>query len=189
MQQAYDLGQFLEKSFRVKHVFLEAPVVTYISAAAAAKLNSNLYYPEESTEVDDMFEQGNITIQKVRIISPDSSLLFGCTSEKKHLFWDHLQEFLEKSVPDKTLFATNVIRNLQTSTEIVDKVRCLGYDFQVFVDAIGEFYHFDLDRCFMRSPESEEKFTHRFDKRTKQLRQMMDEILLSEESSRKNNER
>ena len=182
MQQAYDMGKFLEKSFGIKHVFLEAPKVKNISKDSAARLNSNLYYPEESTEVDDMFEEGKITMQKVRIVSPDSSLLFGCTSEKKHLFWDHLHDFLDKSVHDKTLFAKNVIRNLQISSDIVDKVRCLGYDFQVFVDSTGEFYHFDLDRCFMRSEEDEEKFMHRFYKRTRQLRQTMNEIL-SESSS------
>lgn len=179
------------------HLELEPPQEVWFSQSQAQILDTaNLYYAEAHKQVRGrMFRQGTMTIQKVQL-APHPHLLFGTTSEKKNLLWDNLDTFIHQHVMKTTTndhetnntsqqkqgasdFARHFINNLHTcQNQLVDKIRCLAYDFQVFVDVHGNFYHLDLDRCFLRSPEEEWEFVERLQRRFRQVEKELTKYLI-----------
>lgn len=176
MRQAWELAIFIQNAFGAHQLVLEEPHFVNISAATAAKLNTNLYYDEDEEEVEDRFREGSLIVQKQKR-APSPSLIFGTTKWKKRLFFANIEMFMKKHVNDKKAFAEQLRREVDLSEDLVDKVRCLGYDFQVFVATDGTFYHFDLDRCFLHGKEDEDEVMDRFVRRTKELRSTVRKLM------------
>ena len=177
MRKSWALAVFIQDAFPGVHqLALEEPQVVQITAEQATKLNRNLYYDEEKVGIKTRFWAGQLIVQKQKS-APNPSLAFGTTKWKKHLLFENIEPFMKQHVvvhnnDNKTAvvaFVQKVGKELERCHDLIEKVRCLGYDFQVFIAADGTFYHFDLDRCFLRSKEREEKFMTRFERRRIEL--------------------
>jgi hypothetical protein len=168
MRQSWALGVFIQEAFGAQQLALEEPQLVKISGETASKLNQNLYYDEEKEKVKKRFRQGPLIVQKQKRV-PSPSLIFGTTPWKKHLLFQNIGSFLEEHVSDKKAFAEQLKNELRLSEDLLDSLRCLVYDFQVFIATNGTFYHFDLDRCFLHSEQDEEKSMDRFKRRSQNL--------------------
>ena len=168
MRQSWALGVFIQEAFGAEQLALEEPQLVKISRETASKLNQNLYYDEEKRKVKKRFQQGTLIVQKQKRV-PSPSLIFGTTRWKKHLLFENIESFLENHVSDKKAFAKQLKKELRLSKDLLGSLRCLVYDFQVFVSANGTFYHFDLDRCFRHSEQDEEKSMDRFQRKSQDL--------------------
>lgn len=180
LQQSFALGSFLHSAFGAYQMALEEPRLIEISAETATKLNTNLYYDEDKEAVKKRFRPGPLVVQKQRQ-APSPSLIFGTTKWKRHLLFSKLETFMQEHVGlddySKQQFAKNLDHQLLLSQDLIEKVRCLAYDFQVFVDRKGNFFHFDLDRCFLHSPEDEDDVLERFGRRKKELLKKVNELI------------
>jgi len=184
--QAWYLGNFMEKALHIRQVQLQEPQQVMFTPEMIQRLQqqAHLYHNEEQESVDDdRYRPGIATVQLQRRV-PTPSLLFGTSSEKKHLLWDRLEHFLREHVTNVEAFERNLQREMKESENLLDIVRCMGYDFQVFIDTEGRFHHFDIDRCFLHSEEDEEEeFMDRFYRRRGQLRNFVRKFIQQRKSS------
>ena len=147
---AWRYASHLERTYGASHLFLGPPAEEELDAAQAARLNgadlSRLEVNGRASGSLPRFGEGAVLVQRVRV-APDPSLLVGCGRK-----YDHAAERLDAfvgTVPDPGRFALTLGRTANVTRDVLRYPgnRCLFRDFQVMLDADGNLYQLDLDRC------------------------------------------
>lgn len=126
-----------------------------VSKEIAKRLNRNIYIEKDRimlsrTKSRQRFPAGSIVyVQKVRL-APKRHLLMGCVDSKVATFKKDFPK-LVPYIKFKKSFAKTVSKGLAEAKKLVEIEPCLVKDFQIMVDAKGNIYHLDFDRCFRSS--------------------------------------
>lgn len=156
LNEGWKLAEQLRKEYNINH-FLLAPLVNItVTEELASHLNYNMWSDKHQrmfsrkTRRERQFPVGSIIhAQKVQL-APKRHIMIGCVDSKVSVFQHRLEHFLS-FVPDKESFRRNVKHHLDTARIILQAEPCLVKDFQVMVDADGQVFHLDFDRCFSSS--------------------------------------
>jgi len=145
---AWQFGLKIEKKHSLRHLAITPPETIKITKSFANRLNTNLTDIDAAGKHTRRYHEGDVVVQKVRIM-PTPSLLFGCGERKNSYFFNNWETKLLAFVNDKKTFRQNLEDNIRTTRKLMkSQESCLSRDFQVFVDTCGDMYHLDLDRCF-----------------------------------------
>jgi hypothetical protein len=107
------------------------------------------YFTDKMVRTKGFHEGTDIYYQKMQL-APKNHLILGCVESKMTVFQQRLAHFCSL-VEDKELFLDNIQGHFATARKLLEKEPCLVKDFQVMLDASGQVYHLDFDRCFSSS--------------------------------------
>jgi hypothetical protein len=147
---AWMLGESLRNNVSQNHFMLGPPHRINVSAAFASGLNAAplVQFSKRGVEVE-RYQEGTVLVQKIRA-PPSPALVYGSDPAKEAHFWDHLNQSLVAFVEDKDSFAQNLLGNMTTVVNLMEKsetLQCLLDDFKVLIDVHGGIHHFNLERC------------------------------------------
>jgi hypothetical protein len=154
--EGWQLGEKLRNEYGIQHFMLEPPSNTTVTFDLAQHLNYNLfsekhhkYFTDKMVRTKGFHEGTDIYYQKMQL-APKNHLILGCVESKMTVFQQRLAHFCSL-VEDKELFLDNIQGHFATARKLLEKEPCLVKDFQVMLDASGQVYHLDFDRCFSSS--------------------------------------
>ena len=135
-----------------KHFMLGPPTKVKVSENLANRLNRNLYMERDRTKLSRRKARkrsptgSTVYAQKVKL-APKQHMIVGCVQTKVSAFEKDWPSFIPQIKFQKS-FAKNFRANLLRAKELLEAEQCLVKDFQIMVNAKGELFHLDFDRCF-----------------------------------------
>ena len=148
LELAYQLAKHLEQEYNIQHFLMDAPFNITVTQSMEARMNSNLKSETGRQSFNNRrFPKGSTAfVEKVKP-APKHTLLIGCKSSKLNLFNKVVDKFIQR-VQDTESFARQFKAGFAKLRELLVHEPCLLDDFQVIIDAKGNLYHLDFDRCF-----------------------------------------
>jgi len=148
LDAAWQLAKHLQQEYNINHFLIAPPVNVTVSKILESRLNHNLKSETRRQKFNKKrFPKGSTAfVEKVKP-APKHTLLIGCKKSKLVLFKRVIDKFALR-VKDKESFAHHFKKSFADLKELLHHEPCLLYDFHVVLDAKGNLYHLDFDRCF-----------------------------------------
>lgn len=150
LTKSWKFAEQLRRDHGIKHFLLAPPTDVLVTKELSARLNENLWNERTQRPFRQnltRFRKGStVIVQKVKA-APRQRLLIGCARPKLRVIHKQIHKFALK-VKDKEAFACRFNETFTQVRDLLLHEPCLIYDFQVFIDTMGNIYHLDIDRCF-----------------------------------------
>jgi len=197
--RATDLAQQLSEAFHIRHLLVGHPLRLNITgeqisekgmddlAMAANQRRRIRFLPTDPSDL----ENTQLIVQPIEL-APKDSFVFGCAIKKKKFAMETLQSYLANTTAmpaaKRLKFVETMLTDLDASARMVNSTMgsCMKYDFQILIDpSTGNFYHFDIDRCFDKNVPIENHKEWGWKKCFKNLRQYTFSLLESSTTAQK----
>ena len=148
LDASFQFAEYLRREHNIEHFLRTPPTNITVSKVLASYLNSNIWSEARQEKLEkSRFQKGKLAFAQKVTKAPESTIIFGCTASKRGLFSKRVAEFLTH-VKDKDAFVQNFVGNITAMKKLLEAETCLLIDFHALIDAEGQIFHLDFDRCF-----------------------------------------
>eukprot|EP00579_Thalassiosira_antarctica_P012520 CAMPEP_0201922468 /NCGR_PEP_ID=MMETSP0903-20130614/10494_1 /ASSEMBLY_ACC=CAM_ASM_000552 /TAXON_ID=420261 /ORGANISM="Thalassiosira antarctica, Strain CCMP982" /LENGTH=426 /DNA_ID=CAMNT_0048459613 /DNA_START=251 /DNA_END=1528 /DNA_ORIENTATION=- len=152
-ETTWKFAQYLQSTFHIKHLFLEAPRRVMVLPTALELFTNRTW---RTRPKEPMYTGGQYAIvQKVRL-APNPRVI---VMERK---WTAFQWLFREKAVNKTSFISTFRKDIDSALDALEAAPLLAQDFQIMIDGEGNIYQFDLDRVFLGGVYGHERFQKKF---------------------------